>query len=50
MHGQDGAENACHDLACMVVAFSWRVKMLGECLTIHSPLVLFFFFFFYSGD
>ena len=30
----------------VVVAFSLRARILGECSTIYSPPVLFFFFFF----
>ena len=30
----------------VVVAFSSRVRILGECSTIHSPPALVFFFFF----
>ena len=32
-------------MVVVVVAFSSRARILGECSTIHSPPALFFFFF-----
>ena len=44
LKAQSGQEIASHATSSLLVAFSSLARILGDCSTIHSPLVLFFFF------